>query len=45
MGKYVFLIATVGGMGVVMLFAGRAGHWIEGKLKARQLRRKNEGSK
>ena len=45
MGKYVLLIATVGGMGLVMLFASRAGHWIEAKLKARQLRQKNEGQK
>jgi len=45
MGKYVFLIATVGGIAIVMLFAGRAGYWIEAKLKARQLRRKNESPK
>jgi hypothetical protein len=45
MGKWAILIVTVLGMGLVMLFAGRAGHWIEGKVKARQLRRKNEGPK
>jgi len=45
MGKWAMLIGTVGGMGLVMLFAGRVGYWIEGKLKARQLRRKNEGPK
>jgi len=45
MGKYVFLIATVVGMGLVMLFAGRVGYWIEDKIKARQLRRKNEDSR
>ena len=45
MGKYVFLIATVGGMGLVMLYARRAGYWIEAKLKQRELRRKNEGPK
>jgi hypothetical protein len=45
MGKYAFLITTVVGMGLVMLFASRVGYWIEAKLKARQLRRKNEGQK
>jgi hypothetical protein len=42
MGKWIMLIVTVGGMGLVMMFAGRVGYWIEGKVKARQLRRKNE---
>jgi anti-sigma factor RsiW len=42
MGKWAMLIATVGGMGLFMLFAGRVGYWIEAKIKARQLRRKNE---
>jgi len=45
MGKYALLIAAVGGMGLVMLFAGRVGYWLEAKLKARQLRRKNESPK
>lgn len=45
MGKWIMLIATVGGMGLVMLFAGRVGHWIEAKVKARQLRRKSEEQK
>jgi hypothetical protein len=45
MGKYAFLIATIGGIGLVMLFAGRVGYWIEDKVKARQLRRKKEGQK
>jgi hypothetical protein len=41
MGKWAMLIASVGGMGLVMLFAGRIGYWIEKKIQARQLRRKN----
>jgi hypothetical protein len=45
MGKWIMLIVTVGGMGLVMLFAGRVGYWIERKVKARQLRRKNEEQK
>jgi hypothetical protein len=45
MGKYVFLITTVVGMGLVMLFAGRVGYWIEDKVKERQLRRKKESPK
>jgi hypothetical protein len=45
MGKWIMLIATVGGMGLVMLFAGRAGAWIEKKVQAWQLRRKNEEQK
>jgi len=45
MGKYVFLIATVGGIGLVMLFAGRVGYWIEDKVKAWQSRRKKEEQK
>lgn len=44
MGKYAFLIATVVGMGLVMLFAGRVGYWIEAKVKERKLRRKKENS-
>jgi uncharacterized membrane protein affecting hemolysin expression len=42
MGKWIMLIASVGGMGLTMLFAGRIGYWIEKKIQARQLRRKNE---
>jgi hypothetical protein len=42
MGKWAMLIASVGGMGLVMLFAGRIGYWIEKKIQARQLRRRNE---
>jgi uncharacterized membrane protein YciS (DUF1049 family) len=42
MRRYAFLIATVVGMGLVMLFLGRVGYWIEAKLKARQLRRRKE---
>ena len=42
MGKWAMLIASVGGMGLVMLFAGRVGYWIEKKVQAWQLRRKNE---
>ncbi len=34
--------AYPGGMGLVMLFAGRVGYWIEKKVQAWQLRRKNE---
>jgi hypothetical protein len=45
MGKWMMLIATVGGMGLVMLFAGRTGAWIEKKFQAWQLRRKNEEQK
>ena len=45
MGKYVLLIAAVGGIGLVMLFGSRLGHWIEAKIKDRQLRRKNESPK
>ena len=45
MGKWAMLIGAVGGMGLVMLFAGRVGYWIEAKVKARQLRRKNEAQK
>jgi hypothetical protein len=45
MGKWAILIATVGGMGLVMLFAGRVGYWIEDKIKERQLRRKKEDQK
>jgi len=45
MGKYVFLIATVGGIGLVMLFAGRVGYWIEDKVRAWQRRRKKEEQK
>jgi len=45
MGKWMMLIATVGGMGFVMLCAGRAGAWIEKKYQARLLRRKNEEPK
>jgi hypothetical protein len=43
MGKWIMLIASVGGMGLTMLFAGRVGYWIEKKIQARQLRRRNEG--
>jgi predicted small integral membrane protein len=42
MGKWIMVIATVGGMGLAMLFAGRIGYWIERKVQARQLRRKKE---
>lgn len=45
MGKWMMLIATVGGMGLVMLFAGRVGYWIEKKIQQRQLRRKKEDPK
>jgi uncharacterized protein YneF (UPF0154 family) len=45
MGKYAFLIATVVGMGLVMLFGSRVGYWIEDKIKERQLRRKKEEQK
>jgi len=45
MGKWAILIATVGGMGLVMLFASRVGYWIEAKVKARQLRRGKENPK
>ena len=45
MGKWAILIATVGGIGLVTLFAGRVGYWIEDKVKARQLRRKKENPK
>jgi len=45
MGKWAFLIATVVGMGLVMLFASRVGYWIEDKIKARQLRRSKEKPK
>jgi len=45
MGKWAMLIATVGGMGLVMLFAGRVAYWIEDKIKARQLRRRKEEPK
>jgi hypothetical protein len=43
MGKWAMVIATVGGMGLAMLFAGRIGYWIERKVQAWQLRRKKEG--
>jgi hypothetical protein len=41
MGKWAMLIASVGGMALVMLFAGRVGYWIEKKVQAWQLRRRN----
>jgi len=45
MGKWIVLIASLGGMGLVMLFSGRVGSWIEKKVQAWQLRRKNEEQK
>jgi hypothetical protein len=45
MGKWAMLIATVGGMGLVMLFASRVSYWIEAKVKAWQLRRSKEHPK
>jgi len=45
MGKWAMLIATVGGMGLVMLFARRVAYWIEAKVKAWQLRRRKEEPK